>query len=103
MSNRIVYKIEQMRQERGWSVYKLAQLSGLSEKCIYNWYRRDSSPTVSALECICKAFSISMAELFSDENSIVVGPEMKEFYDDWLSLSQEQREALKVMIKTMKG
>ena len=103
MSNRIIKKIEQMRLERGWSVYKLAEVSGLSEKCIYNWYQRNTMPTVPALECICKAFGISMAELFSDEKCIVVGPEMQELFDDWLSLSQEQREALKVMIKTMKG
>lgn len=103
MDNRIIKKIEQMRLERGWSVYKLAEISNLSEKCIYNWYQRNTMPTVPALECVCKAFGITMAELFSEDDCIVVGPEMKELFDDWLSLTQEQREALKVMIKTMKG
>lgn len=103
MSNRIIDKIEQMRLERGWSVYKLSELSGLSIKAIYNWYHRDSIPTVPALDCICKAFGITLAQLFSDDNCIAVNAEMKELFDDWLSLTQEQRDALKVMIKTMKG
>lgn len=103
MSNRIINKIEQLRLERGWSVYKLSELSGLSIKAIYNWYHRDSVPTVPALECVCKAFGITLAQLVSDDNCIEVNAEMKELFDDWLSLSPEQREALKVMIKTMKG
>lgn len=60
----IIKKIEQMRIKRGWSVYKLAELSGLSEKCIYNWYHRNSMPTVQALEGICDAFGITLSQLY---------------------------------------
>lgn len=99
----IIKKIEQMRIKRGWSVYKLAELSGLSEKCIYNWYHRNSMPTVQALEGICDAFGITLSQLFADNNLIEVDTEMKELFDDWLLLTQEQRKAVKVMIKTIKG
>ncbi|MBO4251049.1 MAG: helix-turn-helix transcriptional regulator [Clostridia bacterium] len=99
----IIKKIEQMRIKRGWSVYKLAELSGLSEKCIYNWYHRNSTPTVQALEGICDAFGITLSQLFADNNLIEVDAEMKELFDDWLLLTQEQKQAVKVMIKTIKG
>ena len=100
---RIIDKIEEMRIKRGWSVYKLAQLSGLSEKCTYNWYQRGSTPTIQALTGICDAFGITMSQLFAESNLVELDAETKAVFDDWLLLSQEQREAVKVMIKTIKG
>ncbi len=99
----IVKKIEQMRIARGWSVYKLAELSGLSDKCIYNWKQRGTVPTIQALENICEAFGISMSQFFTENNLVEVDAETKELLDSWLSLTHEQREAVKVMIKTIKG
>lgn len=99
----IVNKIEQMRLERGWSVYKLAKLSGLSDKCIYNWKARRSVPTIQGLEGICDAFGITISQFLSEGNYVEVNAETKELLDDWFSLTQEQKEAVKVMLKTMKG
>lgn len=99
----VVRKINRMRIERGWSVYKLAELSGLSEKTIYNWEKRSSIPTIQALEGICDAFGITLSQFFSEDNYVEMNAEMKELFDSYLSLTQEQRQAVKVMIKTMKG
>lgn len=99
----VVRKINRMRIERGWSVYKLAELSGLSEKTIYNWEKRCSIPTIQALEGICDAFGITLSQFFAEDNYVEMNAEMKELFDSYLSLTQEQRQAVKVMIKTMKG
>ena len=100
---RVIDKIEEIRIKKGWSVYKLAQLSGLSEKCIYNWYQRGSTPTIQALEGICDAFGITMSQLFAENNLMELDAETKALIDDWILLSPEQKEAFKVMIKTIKG
>lgn len=99
----IVSKINRMRIERGWSVYKLAKLAGLSEKTIYNWEKRTSVPTIQALEGICDAYGITLSQFFTEDNYVEMNAEMKELFDNYVSLSQEQRQAVKVMIKTMKG
>ena len=99
----IVKKIEEMRLERGWSVYKLAELAGLSEKCIYNWKTRNTIPTIQALDNICDAFGITLSQFFSENNFVEVDAELKQLIDDWLSLSKEQKQAVKVMIRTIKG
>lgn len=99
----VVRKINRMRIERGWSVYKLAELSGLSEKTIYNWEKRSSIPTIQALEGICDAFGITLSQFFAEDNYVEMNAEMKELFDSYLSLTQEQKQAVKVMIKTMRG
>lgn len=99
----IVSKINRMRIERGWSVYKLAKLSGLSEKTIYNWQNRSSVPTIQALEGICDAYGITLSQFFAEDNYVEMNAEMKELFDSYISLTQEQKQAVRVMIKTMKG
>ena len=34
----VLDKIEKLRLDRGWSVYRLAEKAGITDKCIYNWY-----------------------------------------------------------------
>ena len=40
----VLDKIEKLRLDRGWSVYRLAEKAGITDKCIYNWYNRNTMP-----------------------------------------------------------
>lgn len=62
----ILKKIDELRRARGWSVYKLAEESGLTQSTLANMFARGTQPTISTLESICKAYGISLAEFFSD-------------------------------------
>lgn len=100
----ILDKIEKMRTERGWSVYRLAELSGVTSKCIYNWYHRDSSvPTITALQKICNAFGITLSQFFAEDNLVEVNAELKQLFSDWSSLTDSQKVAVKTMIDTFKN
>lgn len=46
---------------------------------------------------------MTMSQFFAENNLVEVDAETKELIDSWLSLTHEQREAVKVMIKTIKG
>lgn len=60
-------KITALRKEREWSKRRLAKEAGLTPSTIYNWYNeRNNEPSKEAIEDICAAFNISMAEFFSD-------------------------------------
>ena len=65
-------KIQEMMKRRGWSAYKLAKQSGLSEATIANLIRRNTIPTITTLEAICKGFDITMTQFFSDGDTIEV-------------------------------
>ena len=59
-------KIQEMMKQRGWSAYKLAKQSGLSEATIGNLIRRNTVPSIPTVEAICKGFGISLSQFFSD-------------------------------------
>lgn len=99
----IVEKIEKLRFEKGWSIYKLAAESGLSDKAIYNWHKRDTLPTIKALESVCDAFGITLSQFFAEGDLFELDFELKELVNDYLSLSEEQKHIVKTIIKSYKN
>ncbi len=93
----VLEKIDKLRKERGWSVNYLAMEAELTQSTLNNLYTRQTEPKISTLRSICKAFGITLAEFFSDEETA----------DDELirrvkSLSDENKSALLQLLKNMK-
>ena len=59
-------KINRMRLERGWSVYRLSVESDLPQSTLINMFNRETQPSISTLEAICKGFGITLAEFFTE-------------------------------------
>ena len=64
----ILNKITQLKEERGWSSYRLAKEANIPQSTISNLYNRDNSPSLSTLISICDAFGITPSQFFSDRN-----------------------------------
>lgn len=62
----LLEKLSFYMKAKGLSIYKLTELSDLSENTIYNWYNKGTEPTLKALYSICNILEISMMELFSE-------------------------------------
>ena len=87
----VLERLRKLLQERGWSEYRLAQVSGLNESTISNIYRRNTLPTIPTLEAICKAFGITLSQFFAESDMVEVTPDVKELLDAWVSLTSEQK------------
>ena len=94
-------RLEKLLDEKGWTKYKLAKESGLSESTIINMFARNTVPTIASLEAICGAFKITMSQVFADDEMIELSPELRELFQQWSYLSDEQKEAVMKIIKTM--
>ena len=68
----VLGKLRRLLEERGWTDYRLAQMSGLHESTISNIYRRNNVPTIVTLEAICKAIGITLSQFFADDVSEMV-------------------------------
>lgn len=67
----VLDKITQLRLERNWTEYQLAEKSGLTQSTISSWYRKDMLPTIPSLNRICDAFGITLSQFFlEDEENI---------------------------------
>ncbi len=96
-------KIKNLMKAQNISTYALAQASDLTQTCIANWYsKRNYEPSIKALEKVCCALNISMAQLFcsNDEEIICVDKEFKGIFESWLMLNDEQRFVVKSVVNS---
>lgn len=97
----ILEKINEKRQERGWSEYMLAEKSELPQSTISSWYRKNMLPSLASLEKICNAFDMSMSQFLADDEPFPLNKEQKQLLNEWETLSKEQKSALLKLIKVI--
>ncbi|MDD6799793.1 MAG: helix-turn-helix transcriptional regulator [Firmicutes bacterium] len=65
----ILKKINQLRINRNWSVYRLSVEAGLPQSTITNMFNRETLPSIVTLQSICNAFGITLSEFFKEEKN----------------------------------
>lgn len=99
-------RIKQLMQTKNITEYRLAKLSGLSQSTISNIFVRNTAPTIPTIEAICNGLGISMAQFFSEDNveePVYLTAEQRDFFDEWLSLSSEQKTVVERLVKSYKS
>ncbi len=94
-------KLRKLQQERGWTRYRLAVKSGLSESTIDNIFKRNTIPSLPTLEAICTAFGITVSQFLAEGEMVELTPQLKELFDNWVTLTPEQKDATLQMMKAM--
>lgn len=94
-------RLRELMKERGWTAYRLAKESGLSESTLANIFKRNTVPSIATLEAVCTAFGISLAQFFSENEMVELTPELKDLFDHWVSLTPEQKQAALQMLRAM--
>ena len=94
-------KLHKLLKAKGWTAYKLAKQSGLSESTIRNVFHRNNVPSISTLEAICKAFGITLAQFFTEGEVVELTPELKKVFEMWMYLSVEQKNAITITMQSM--
>lgn len=94
-------RLRHLLEERGWTAYRLAKESGLSESTLANIFKRNTIPSIATLESICTAFGITLSQFFAGDRMVELTPELKELFDQWTPLTLEQKQAVLQMIRAM--
>ncbi len=94
-------RLRELMKERGWTAYRLAKESGLSESTLANIFKRNTVPSIATLEAVCAAFGISLAQFFAENEMVELTPELKDLFDHWVSLTPEQKQAAFQMLRAM--
>ena len=71
----VLEKILKLKNERGWSLYKLADEAGLPQSTVANMFPRKTLPSLYTLNQICEAFGITLSEFFDD--GVIVSDETR--------------------------
>lgn len=92
----ILKKITELRLEKGWTEYQLAERAELTQSTISSWYRKNLIPSVPSLEHICNAFGITLSQFFESDNlySHKLNQDQLNILNRWNKLSKSQQKKL---------
>lgn len=92
----ILEKITEMRLERGWTEYELAERAELTQSTISSWYRKKLIPSIPSLERICAAFGITLSQFFLEGDcfSAQITAEQGDILKRWGRLTKDQQKKL---------
>ena len=91
----IIQKIEKLRLQRGWTVYKLSIESGIPQSTLATVYERNTPPKLDTLQCICEAFNLTLAQFFLEDEQIeVLSEQEKHLLESFRKLSPKKQKAL---------
>ncbi len=65
----VLGRITELKEERGWTTYRMAKNAGIPQSSICGWYSKKTSPPVDAIEKMCVAFDIPLSEFFTEDET----------------------------------
>ena len=98
----VLRKINRMRLDRGWSIYRLSVESGISQSTLTNMFNRETLPSITTLECLCNAFGVTVSAFFDDVSKDgASGADEQEVVMLYRQLSQEGKQGLLLLLREL--
>lgn len=98
----ILERILQLREERGWTEYRLSEEAEIAQSTISSWFRKNVNPTKTSLEKICKAFNITMSQFFAFDNEpVVLTDKQRQVLENWNKLNPKQQDIILELLISM--
>ena len=95
-------RLKDVRTSKDMSVYKLSQLSGVSETHIRDLERGDRNPSFDTLSKLAKPLGLSLSELFNEnDDTAFLNKEEKELVECYRMMSKDKAETLLAFLKTL--
>ena len=96
-------RIDGLSEKRGYTKYRMSQLTGKPQTALGNILSQKSIPTIPTLERICDAFNITLAQFFSEDGSrLDLTDEQSEILEVWDGLDVKENEILLSFIRRLK-
>ena len=98
----IAERLRSIRKSKNISVYKLSQLSGVSETHIRDLERGDRNPSFDTLNRLSVPLGIPLSELFNEsEETAFLNSKEKELLSYYRMLSDDKAEKLLEFLKSL--
>lgn len=95
-------RILELCSKGGISRYQLSLRTGISQSALSDIIKKKNIPTITTLEKICDAFGITIAQFFTDDDSIPnLSEEQTELLRSWKGLKLEEKRVIKTFLKAL--
>lgn len=84
-------RLKQLMDERGWTIYKVAKEADIPWSTVRNMFKRNTEPSITTLECICRGMGITLPQFFDTENQMGLTVEQRQFIQQWNKLNNRDK------------
>ena len=95
-------RLQQLMDERGWTIYRLAKEAGIPWSTVRNMFKRDTEPSIATLECICKGLGITLPQFFDVDNEMGLTEEHRTLISQWTKLNERSKRLVTEMVDILK-
>lgn len=92
-------RLKFFREQKGYTVNKLANLAGVSQSYLRSIELGNKNPTIETLSTLCWALDISLLDFFNDKT--LVSLQEDELFQQIYRLTEKQRKQLTDFLKTL--
>ena len=97
-NERLLAKIEELMKQRGYSRYRLSQLSGIKQSTLTTMFNKRSTVSIDTLTKISKAFGMKCSEFLSLVEDTPEEHTAKDFpVCEWEALNKDRKHVVLMM------
>ena len=94
-------RLKALMNERSWTIYRLAKESNVAWTTIRNMFARDTEPSITTLESLCKGMGITLVQFFDEDNSMGLSSEQVLLLKEWSRLREKDKRLIQEMIDSL--
>lgn len=98
----ILRRIETLKDERGWSNYRLSEEAKLDNSVINNMFARGTMPSMATLTAICEAFDITLSQFFNENKTeIILSDDERELITQYRKLDKKNKNTVCTLVNEL--
>lgn len=98
----ILKRIEELRDERGWSNYRLSEEAKLDNSVINNMFKRGTMPSMITLTALCEAFDLTLSQFFNEDKTVIIlSNDEKDLILQYRKLDKKNKNAVNTLVNEL--
>ena len=84
-------RLQQLMDDRGWTIYRVAKEADIPWSTVRNMFKRNTEPSISTLECLCKGMGMTLPQFFDVDNDMGLSEGKRICFQRWSKLRDKDR------------
>ena len=94
-------RLQQLMDERGWTIYKVAKEAGIPWSTVRNMFKRNTEPSIATLESICHGMGMTLPQFFDVDNQMGLTSEQLQLIHQWSKLNERDKTLVSELVEAL--
>ena len=94
-------RLQQLMDERGWTIYKVAKEADIPWSTVRNMFKRNTEPSIATLESICNGMGMTLPQFFDVDNKMGLTVEQRQLIHHWNKLNDREKHLIVELVEAL--